>query len=81
MKSPSIGQTEGYYISDTEVALVKLEDNRFWVSIRNREGFLPGEKFRITVSSSNNISFDKFEQVKEYLLEKADEAYKLQFQD
>jgi len=80
MRIPSIGETVVYNISDTEYAVVKLsESGEFWVTIINRENrraavVSPFDK------NSNVIFLHTIENVKEYLLEKADETHKVQFQ-
>ena len=83
MRIPSIGKTETYDISNTEYATVKLDDsNRFWVGITTKiEEPIPSNKLNVTIKDSEDIWFDSFEEVKEYLAEKSDETHKAQFQD
>jgi len=80
MRIPSEGNTEVYDISDTEYASVKLDDSgRFWVNISRIEK--PVESMSVTVKDSNSLWLDTFEEVKEYLLEKANEAHKANFRE
>jgi hypothetical protein len=80
MRIPSIGETVVYDISDTEYVVVKLsESGEFWLTIINREN--PGPAVESPFDNNSNVIFlNTIEKVKEYLLEKADEAHKVQFQ-
>jgi len=82
MKIPSKGKTEMYDISDTEYASVKLDDsNKFWVTISRIEKPVEKDEIMVSVKDSNSIWFDTIDEVREYLLEKADASHKTQFHD
>lgn len=81
MKVPTKEKSEMYKITHSEFGVVHVTDNdRFKVSIRPSEELCPDEKFKITIRDDDYFEFDTFEEVKEHLLEKAEETYKKQFQ-
>ena len=85
MKIPDKGKTDSYKISDTKDAIVKQSDTgQFWVTLN--EHLLPGEKIRYDIGSifdndSNIMFLNTVEELKEHLLEIADEEYKDQFRE
>lgn len=82
MKSPTKDKSELYPLTESEYGIVHVTDSgKFRVAVRPNEKLLPGEKFRITIKEDDSFEFDTFEEVKEYLLEKADEIHKAQFQE
>lgn len=82
MKIPSKGKTEMYDISDTEYASVELEEstNKFWLTIWRIEKPVEKDENMVKLRDSNALWFDTFEEVQEYLVDKAEGKYKDQFQ-
>jgi hypothetical protein len=82
MKIPPKGKIEVYYLSDTEFAAVQQSDSgQFWVTIRKSEDSVPGQ---VTIEGlfddkSHIMFLNTVEDLKEYLLERADEEHKKQF--
>lgn len=82
MNLPTQDKSEIYYLTDSENSVVHVTDSgKFRVVIYPNEILLRGEKFKITIDNDGGFEFDTFEEVKEYLLEKADEAHRIQFQE
>lgn len=82
MRVPTREKSEVYYLTQSEHGVVHLTDSgRFKVAIWPNETLLPNEKFRVTVRDDNSFEFDSIEEVKEYLLEMADEDHKDQFHE
>jgi hypothetical protein len=80
MRIPTKEKSEMYTLNDSEFGVVHVTDSgRFRVVIWPNEELLPGEKYRITIKDDDSFEFDTFEEVKEHLLEKADEDHKAQF--
>jgi hypothetical protein len=81
MKIPPKGETETYDLSDTEYAAVQQEESgQFWVTIVNRGDLEEGVEVKGIFDNNSNIMFiNTDEELKGYLLEKADEAHKSQF--
>lgn len=81
MRIPTKGDTEMYDVSENKYASVKSENSgKYWVTISSIER-LEKNQIITTVKDGNSLWFDTFEEVKQYLLETADEAYKDQFRD
>lgn len=80
MTLPTKDKSEVYPLTDTDYGVVHVTDTgKFRVVIWPKEELLPGEKFKITIKDDESFDFDTFEEVKEYLLEKADDTHKAQF--
>lgn len=81
MKLPTKDKSELYPLTESTNGIVHVTDSgKFRVAIRpNEEILLPGEKFKITVRNDDYFEFETFEEVKNHLLENADEAHKAQF--
>ena len=80
MNLPTKDKSELYHLTDTEHSVVHVTDSgKYRVLIWPNEELLPGEKYKITIKDDDSFEFDTFEEVKEYLLEKADGPHKVQF--
>jgi len=80
MKLPTKDKSELYPLTKSTTGIVHVTDSgKFRVAIHPNDVLLPGEKFKITVRDDDYFEFETFEQVKDHLLENADEAHKAQF--
>jgi hypothetical protein len=80
MKIPEKGKTEIYPISDDKFALVELEDSgRFILRISSTFTAIP--KNHVQVNDDNPVAYNAFEELREDLLNMADENHKDQFRE
>jgi|GEM_PF-4386390 len=80
MNLPTKDKSELYPLTESTCTIVHITDSgKFRVAVRPNEKPLLGEKLRITIKGDDYFEFDTFEEVKEHLLENADESHKAQF--
>ena len=78
MEIPTKDKSKMFRITDSDYCIVHVTENdKYRVAIRPYIDLAPNEKYSISINDDNSFEFETFEEVIGYILENANEEYKV----